>query len=69
MPPTGGQRGRRDNGPTWPTVAPTAFDGQTPDEMFFGTGAHVPDALATARAYARQARLATNRALQCAVCA
>jgi transposase InsO family protein len=46
-----------------------AFDGQTPDEMFFGTGAHVPDALATARAVARQARLATNRAQQCAVCA
>jgi len=25
----------------------SAFDGQTPDEMFFGTGEHVPDALAT----------------------
>ena len=47
----------------------SAFDGQTPDEMFFGIGAHVPDALATARAVARQARLATNRAQQCAVCA
>jgi len=47
----------------------SAFDGQTPDEMYFGTGAHVPDALAAARAVARQARLATNRAQQCAVCA
>ena len=47
----------------------SAFDGQTPDEMFFGTGEHVPDASATARAVARQARLATNRELRCAVCA
>jgi len=46
----------------------SAFHGQTPDEMYFGTGAHVPDALATARAVARQARIATNRAQQCAVC-
>jgi putative transposase len=46
-----------------------AFDGQSPDEMYFGTGSHVPDALADARAVARQARLASNRAQQCAACA
>jgi hypothetical protein len=37
--------------------------------MYFGTGENVPDALATARAVARQARLAINRAQPCAVCA
>lgn len=47
----------------------SAFDGQPPDEVYFGAGAHVLDALAMARAVARQARLATNRVEQCAVCA
>jgi len=35
----------------------SAFRGQTPDEMFFGTGESVPDALVTARAAARRTRL------------
>jgi len=47
----------------------SAFRGQTPDEMYFGTGDAVPDQLAEARRAARDARLAANRARQCAVCA
>lgn len=47
----------------------SAFDGQTPDEMFFGTGEGVPDALAMGRAAARRTRLEVNRAQHCAVCA
>lgn len=47
----------------------SAFDGQTPDEIYFGTGASVPDMLAQRRAEARQARLAANRARRCATCA
>jgi transposase InsO family protein len=47
----------------------SAFQGQTPDEMYFGTGAQVPDQLAERRARAREERLAANRAKRCAVCA
>lgn len=47
----------------------SAFQGQTPDEMYFGTGDAVPQQLADARAAARAARLAENRARRCAVCA
>lgn len=50
-----------------PRLPHSAADGQTPDELFFGTGTHVPDALSTARSVARQARLATDGAQQCAV--
>ena len=46
----------------------SAFRGQTPDEMYFGTGARVPDDLADARLLARQARIASNRALRCEDC-
>ena len=46
----------------------SAFQGQTPDEMYFGTGADVPKRLATARIEARQSRLAANRALNCQNC-
>ena len=51
------------------TIPHSAFRGQTPDEMFFGKGDDVPDQLARARAAARRARLAENRAKSCAVCA
>ena len=34
----------------------SAFRGQTPDEMYFGTGKSVPKQLATARQAARQRR-------------
>jgi len=47
----------------------SAFCGQTPDEMYFGTGDDVPAKLADARQAARQTRLQANRARQCVVCA
>ena len=47
----------------------SAFDGQTPDEIHYGRGDHVPSALAVARTKARQKRLAANRAQLCSICA
>jgi len=46
----------------------SAFRGQTPDEMYFGTGDGVPDGLETARDAARRERLEWNRSLSCPVC-
>jgi len=46
----------------------SAFQGQTPDEMYFGTGGHVPKELEAARLVARQSRLKANRALSCPKC-
>ncbi|WP_145096507.1 transposase [Anatilimnocola aggregata] len=45
-----------------------AFHGQTPDEMYFGTGVDIPKQLAAAKVAARQARLAGNRSLRCQSC-
>jgi transposase InsO family protein len=45
-----------------------AFAGQTPDEMYFARGAHVPTDLAAARARARHERMAANRSLTCQAC-
>ena len=45
-----------------------AFHGQTPDEMYFGTGTDIPKRLAAAKVAARQARLAANRAVRCQSC-
>lgn len=45
-----------------------AFDGQTPDEMYFGTGRAVPAELATARETAREERMKVNRSARCDVC-
>ncbi len=45
-----------------------AFDGQTPDEMYFGTGAHVVDELKTKRERARRQRLVENRRSGCPIC-
>jgi putative transposase len=45
-----------------------AFDGQTPDEMYFGTGGAVPAELATARDTAREERMKANRSSGCGVC-
>ncbi len=51
------------------TVMPhSEFDGQTPDEMDFGTGRAVPAALATARENAREERMKANRLVGCGVC-
>ena len=47
----------------------SAFRGQTPDEMYFGTGSAVPEKLAADRIAARRDRLEANRALRCQVCA
>jgi hypothetical protein len=45
-----------------------AFEGQTPDEMYFGTGGSVVAELATARKAAREERMKGNRAAACRVC-
>jgi hypothetical protein len=45
-----------------------AFQGQTPDEMYFDTGSEVPMQLAAAKVAARQARLDANRAVRCQSC-
>ena len=51
------------------TVVPhAAFAGQTPDEMYFGRGDHVPGELAAGHARARAARLESNRQLSCGAC-
>jgi transposase InsO family protein len=47
----------------------SAFGGQTPDEMYFGTGDAVAAELATARKTAREERIKANRAAECGVCA
>jgi hypothetical protein len=47
----------------------SAFHGQPPDEMYFGTGSAVPDELASARAAASRARMEANRARRCTTCA
>ncbi len=51
------------------TVMPhAAFDGQIPDEMFFGGGARVGEGLAASRHKARQERLVSNRSRSCGAC-
>ncbi len=45
-----------------------AFQGQTPDEMYFGRGDDVPDQLAQQRLKARRERLERNRQATCARC-
>ena len=46
----------------------SAFQGQTPNEMFFGTGDEVTKKLAAARKIAREERMETNLAPRCGVC-
>lgn len=46
----------------------SAFKGQTPDEMYFGTGAEIPDQLTASRVAAQQQRLQSNRAQSCRTC-
>lgn len=46
----------------------SAFRGQTPDEMYFGTGTHVPTELEARRKEARTARMDANRERSCRVC-
>ena len=46
----------------------SAFRGQTPDEMYFGTGTDIPMKLIASKIAARQARMKTNRSLTCSTC-
>ena len=46
----------------------SAFRGQTPDEMYFGTGDAVPADLSARAAAARRARGEANRSAACAAC-
>ena len=51
------------------TVMPhSAFLGQTPDEIYFGTGGRIPAELKTAHQAAQQRRLTENRAARCSLC-
>ena len=45
-----------------------AFEGQTPDEMYFGVGDTVVAELYAARMRAREERIRANRAAGCGVC-
>ena len=45
-----------------------AFRGQTPDEMYLGTGDAVPPDLTSRAAAARRARVEANRSAPCATC-
>ena len=46
----------------------SAFRGQTPDEMYFGTGDAVPADLTARAAAARRARVEANRSAACGTC-
>jgi hypothetical protein len=46
----------------------SAFRGQTPDEMYFGTGDPVPADLMSRAAAARRARAEANRSASCETC-
>ena len=46
----------------------SAFRGQTPDEMYFGTGEDIPKQLHNSRLAARMSRMESNRAQSCRMC-
>jgi putative transposase len=46
----------------------SAFRGQTPDEMYFGTGGAVPADLTARAVAARRARVEANRSASCETC-
>ena len=50
------------------TMPHSAFLGQTPDEVYFGTGNHVPAELKAAHRAAQERRLTENRAARCRLC-
>ena len=52
----------------WDAAFHPAFDGQTPDEIYFGREADVPKKLARKRQDARQRRLEKNRQAACSRC-
>jgi len=46
----------------------SAFNGQTPDEIYYGTGDNIPEQLIKKREAARLARMEKNRAMSCDDC-
>ena len=50
------------------TMPHAAFDGQTPDEMYFGDGDAVVIDLAAARVRAHQGRMKADRITACGLC-
>jgi hypothetical protein len=46
----------------------SAFRGQSPDEIYFGTGGYVPLELESQRRAARAARMEANRRVSCKSC-
>ena len=46
----------------------SAFSGQTPDEVYFGTGSAIAAELAVGSERAREARMTQNRAARCSQC-
>ena len=46
----------------------SAFQGETPDEMYFGKGDEIPQQLEDSRVAARESRLKLNRAQTCQTC-
>ena len=46
----------------------SAFRGQTPDEMYFDTGNHIPKELEATRKTAHESRMEVNRAASCTTC-
>ena len=46
----------------------SAFNGQTPDEIYFGTGDNIPEQLIKKREEARLARMEKNRVMSCDAC-
>ena len=49
-------------------IPPGAFRGQTPDEIYFGTGDHIPGELEAVKRAAQEARLDANRVTSCNDC-
>ena len=46
----------------------SAFRGQTPNEMYFDTGNHIPKELEASRKAARESRMEVNRTASCPTC-
>ncbi|GAB4156120.1 MAG: hypothetical protein Tsb009_32980 [Planctomycetaceae bacterium] len=46
----------------------SAFQGQTPDEMYFEMGVNIPKQLEASRLQARRLRIEANRAQSCSSC-
>ena len=51
-----------------PSLLYSAFRGQTPDEVYFGTDTEIPGNLDAKRKAARATRMAVNRERSCLVC-